>query len=468
MKTRPERLLEGVLFYASSEAFIRVLGLAVSVLVSRHLGLIALGELTVAQNLVQYALVAGDAGLTALGMAEIAKGLELRRVVLPITIAQITLSAAASLVVVGVAAVLSPKVDVVTVVALSPLALAYALNLSYVLQAERRLSTYAAARIGGQIVGTALTASIIYAGGSIAVVAASMCCGPFVAAAIVAKDVWPRLASHTSGDLLRAVRNVSTSIRQGAHYLKNGFLLHVYWSTTVVLLAVLASPTVVAEYAVGFRLALVAASVGQIFAWTWFPRLIRIDHERGHDRAVPEIVTGVIIIAGSVATFAAIATRPILAGLYGSAPGSSALVLQILCIHLPFTYFTALMQVVLLALGHGRRQIRIVGVGTILLIAATLIAIPTVGAVGAALSLLVAEIVMTFLLLRTYGEIIGRSPLIVVTTAVGYLSPLVIAVVATDRAVGLTMALVCGGAILVVEEALWGRIRRFFVALRMA
>jgi PST family polysaccharide transporter len=458
-----EKLLTGLVAYGTSEVVVRGLGLVASALIARRLGLIALGTITVAQNLLQYALVAGDGGLTGFAVRKLSRGDNPRSIVPRVAIAQLVLSLVALGVVLSVALFLRTEVRFAVVAALSPIPILYALNFSYILQAERRLRTFAIARSVGQLVGTSATVAALFAGASLPAVAATLVIGNAITYLIVGIAV----RAAVIGPIPRPFwRTTWSTIRPARAFFGNALLTHYYASTSIFALTLLGSSLEVGRYAVALRLVVINVIVAQMIAWTLFPRFSELHKRGGMPQFFGDVVGGVIPGVIAVAVVTGVAASLILTTLFGSSAGTAAPCLQVLAVYIPLAYFNTLTQVGLLAAGRGRTQVRVMLSGSLLLTLLSVALVPGWGAVGAAVALLIAEAAMATVSVFLYNGLSEGSVSHFVGTCAWYLASVAVPAAATCETLGSGAAIVVGAAGLVAAEAVAGRIRKFLVVAR--
>ncbi len=131
-----------------SEFLSRIFSFSVTFVLARQLGLEALATLALAQSLVAFATVAGDAGLGTSAVRRISRGDDARSVVRETAKAQVAITVLALLVVVPIAAMQTNPL-LVLVLALVPLF--YAASPGYVLQAKLMATGIGVSRILGNL-----------------------------------------------------------------------------------------------------------------------------------------------------------------------------------------------------------------------------------------------------------------------------------------------------------------------------
>lgn len=139
---------DGALLF-SGEIVSKLLAFSVSFVLARQVGLEALAILTLAQSIVAYATVVGDAGLGTDAVRRISNGETAQAVVKQTARVQIVFALLASVVVVPVA---MAQTEISVAVAVSLVPIFYAASVNYVLQGRLDAKNLAVSRVLGNIV----------------------------------------------------------------------------------------------------------------------------------------------------------------------------------------------------------------------------------------------------------------------------------------------------------------------------
>lgn len=373
---------------------IRLLILSVGLVVSRTLGPSALGQLSFAQAIVAYALVITDAGLTMMVLREIVRRpADLGSVVSAATAAQ-ALVAGGSILVLTLGASLLPLPPGTgrLIVAFSPLLLGQALYLSYVLQAKGRMGAVAAVKLIRELVATAVGIGLLVLTDRLVWVAIGAWIGQLVADVVC-------LAIARRVSRLHLVRPRFTDaidlVRRGSPFLAGAILVQVIINLDVVVIGLQRGDRDVGLYSAAYRLAYYAAMVAGVVVTVAFPGLVAAWE---HDR--PEFnrqVTGLIKISALIATplvlAGVIAAPDVVSVLYGPAFTESGSILRILIFLPALAWHNTFAGQALIAAGRQRVFLAVAATSAGVTVVVLLIFVPVAGIVGAAASVMAAELV---------------------------------------------------------------------------
>ena len=428
-----------VISLAFGEAAFRALGFVVSAVVARRLGIDALGALLVAQNVIWYALVVGDAGLSSDGTRRLAGHLEPSApLIAETTAAQVAVSLVATGAV-ALAATLLP-LDAQAkhlLLFLLPVPLLYALNLAYVLQSRHRMRPVAIGRVVGQLAGTAIALIGVIRFKSLASAAIAITIGQMVTdvvLVVIARSEWRPLARPS-------VRSIRNRINSGKNYLYYAIVNHFAYSTPLLATAVLGGISVTGTYGVVNRLLFLLTAPAILIGQVALPRFsadaaISDDGGERLHRDYRQVLgaTLSLVLAGLVPFL--LFPEQILQLLFGSQATRAATALRVALLYIPFAYFNFLSAMTLLARNRAKQQSLISIGAAALLIGSLLVAVPVAGATGTSTALLISEVFMAGLFLSAERVIGARALAALVVTAMPYLLLPAAAAVAVARMVG--------------------------------
>ena len=425
MKSALQGFHRNLISLAAGEATFRALGLVISAVVARRLGVNALGVLLVAQSVVWYALVVGDAGLSVDGTRRLAGRLESPApLIVEITAIQAFVSIVAIAIVAAVASLLPIQLQAKHILLfLLPIPLLYALNLAYVLQSRRRMLPVSIGRVIGQLAATAIALVGVIWFNSLVIVAIAITIGQLLTDAVliaVTKAEWsPVPRPHLSSMLER--------LKHGQSYLLYALVNHFNSSTPLVATALLGGVFVIGTYGVVNRLVLVCVAPVILIAQVTLPRFSAdLVHPGGSGKARLRSSYSIVLGAMFALLFAGLVPlllfpQQILELLFGPQAGRATSTLRVALLFLPFSYFNALSATALLALDRATRQSCIAIAGAAVLVGALVLAVPLAGATGTAAALVISEGFMASLFLRIGRVIEARRVAILVLTVSPYL-----------------------------------------------
>lgn len=401
----PPRLAHWLKDFAAlgaGETVARLATFAVSAIVARELGTVALGALTVGQAIVWYALVVGDAGLSTDALRRLATGdPRPEALIARTTAAQALVSLVATGLVVAVAFLAPLSRDVmVSVAILAALPLLYALNLGYVLQARGQIARYARARSLGQVCGAIVGAIGVYASHSLAAAAVSIVVG---AAAI---DVFVLLSVRRvfQTKLLRAryIHDIVPRLREGRGYLLYALSNHFTSSTPVLATAIIGGPIVVGNYSIAHRLMMLAVAPSLLLATVALPRLTRTEAVAGAAGLrlqTQRIALFVVPVVSAGASFLAIFPRELITLLFGDGAAPAAASTALMSIFIPVGFLSLALTTALLAGGRPIAQFGVTLTGALILVLGVLLLTPRLGARGTVTAMITSETIVCLAML---------------------------------------------------------------------
>lgn len=387
------RLVRGATLLLASEIAVRALGLASMLVVARLLGPAALGQLAIAQAVIAYAGVLGDGGLTTLTQRMMVREpTRAERLVATTTSIQLALSALLVIAVLGASAVL--PVDQTArhlVTVLSPLIVAQALNLFYVLQAREQIGRLAIVRTLGQVATASLSVTLVIVMRSNTWVAVAIWTGALLAdvlcfGALRAGGLRLRLPDWDSGKRL---------IRSSWPYLAISLLSWVVQNFDVLVIGATRSSQEAGEYAAAYRIVLIAVGLSGLVFAVAFPEFVR--RYRDDLRAFSTFLTALIRqstrVGYAMAGLVAVAAPQIVSTLYGTEYRRSGFILALLFLSVPISYCNSLLGQGLLAAGRERSYLGNIAVTAVASIVALLVLVPRGGAAAAVGVVLGGELV---------------------------------------------------------------------------
>jgi O-antigen/teichoic acid export membrane protein len=206
-------------------------------------------------------------------------------------------------------------------------------------------------------------------------------------------------------------------LRESLVYAASAIFGMVYIWVGSVTLAAMAPPTTVGWYGASNRLFATLMFFPTIVATAWLPRLVKA-YEQGPRRlhvAARAPVEMVLIISLPIAAGTALIADDVIRFLYGPAFGPSAIVLMILAASCVPMYFNIIAYQVLVAENRPGIWNRVMIAATVVNVVLNLVAISFFqgkfgnGAIGAALALLVTELLMSAVGVAVLKGVLARS-----------------------------------------------------------
>jgi O-antigen/teichoic acid export membrane protein len=239
----------------------------------------------------------------------------------------------------------------------------------------------------------------------------------FVAAIVVFLDVvWLRRFMRV--DVRVTYLRLRHMLKNSLAYWAFGFFFVIYLWIDAVMLSLMTSSKIVGWYGVPTRLFQTLMFVPMIVSTAWLPRLVSsfeqgADHLRRATRAPLELV---LVLGFPICALTAVAARPAIHLLYGSAYGGAVPVMVILGLCVPPMYVNIILNQVLVAAKRQTVWTWVMAGATIVnpLLNALLITVTQRryhnGAIGAAISLLFTELVIVAVGFRLIGRLVEVRP----------------------------------------------------------
>lgn len=379
------------------------------VALSRLLGPADFGRYAIALAVLAYAGVATDAGLTALTTRRIVETPEATRLLVGGTLLLQVIAAMAvtAAVAVGVVLLTGTAGTGAAVLVGLPILLAQAMNVSYVLLARQAFPALATFRATLQVGTTGLSiGAAALSGGLLLVLCASWM-------AMLLADAC--LLLHLKRTQLRPMRPPSAMLRsmmrQSLPYFGNGMLLQAVANLDVLVLGALAAPSEVGQYAGAYRVTFAFLSVAGVAVGALLPSLITAyAQERDRFQRSLRRLTQLALLS-SLALYAFILTHAsaVMNTVVGPGYQESGTILQVLFLWVPLGWLSTLLGQVLLVTGRQNGVLAVAASTAVVLAAALFFLVPTQGATGAAIAVVVTEVCTAGILLAAARHHYGFS-----------------------------------------------------------
>jgi len=378
----------------------QAIGFIALMVVSRRIGPDNLGAFSFATSLCRFFAIPVNFGISTLAIREIARrpsdATRIAGQVLALRLGLFLVSYAA---LVALAPVIASDALVQTLLPICGLfVLGDVVGLAWGLQGLQRFVAVALISLGGQVVYGALVPLLVDGGPHGAVVYAWLNVVGAMAAAVgswiwfVRKAGWPALP--------RSLRSLGRLWLSAAPIGLSFVMIFVYYSLDSVMLGYLRSTYEVGQYGVGYRL--VAAIIG--FAGLWvtvlFPhaaRLYKLDPVR-LGRQIRSAVTLGTVVALPIGVGGSLVATPLMIGLFGAAFANAGAPFAVLIWSAVVVIVSVNFGNVLMACDGERVFAKGVALGALVNIVLNFALIPFWGAIGAAISTVVTEILVMALM----------------------------------------------------------------------
>lgn len=361
-------------------------------IVARALGPSPLGTLQFVIALFSYVAYVGDPGLTTLGTREFVQSSRPYAIVSTILGARLLLAALATVGVVALSWVLDvPEAERLAVAILASGQLALAVNLKWVLRSQQRSAALAMIEASQAVAFAGLAVLIVHGPDSLIPAAVAVVAGPWVEAvlslafAMGRRWRWPTLT-----------REAFTTVRRALPLGVATFSIAIYYGADTVLLGLYRSTAEVGWYGSAYRLVLPWLQLASIVGWLAMPKIAEMyARERSE---VPQLLSGLsramLLVAMPLAVSTMAFAPHIVTLAFGDSFAESALPLSMLIWSTVTVYGNAPFGFLMLARRQDRRYMLIGIAGAFVNIVTNLVAIPTFGMVGAAMTTLTTELLV--------------------------------------------------------------------------
>ncbi|MBM7459457.1 oligosaccharide flippase family protein [Rhodococcus coprophilus] len=389
------RILRGSFALGFGEAVSKLALFAFTAYFARRVGLTELAHLSVAQSLLMYATVVGDAGLTAHAVRRIAAGDRVRVVVRETSSVQLVLAMIGLAIVVPISC-MNAGVGMTLALVLAPLGAAAAPT--YLLQARGNMSALALGRV---------TSAVVTAGLGIAILSVTPTL--FAAFAYSAGSLAAFLAivwlSH--GSLRLYFTSLTPKIRPDWMYasrwlIVQALVVHAYASCLTIGGSYLLAESEFVILSTALRIQMLLLIPANILQTVLLPLFVR------HEYSILRVFLVTVGASIFVPLVVFISGESILEFVYGGEAGASAPALMVLSLQIPLAYGATVVLTSLVAEGAYGRTTTFYVVALIVQIV-SLIALARGGATSSAISLLISESLFLALLCALRVSRKGRS-----------------------------------------------------------
>jgi O-antigen/teichoic acid export membrane protein len=236
-----------------------------------------------------------------------------------------------------------------------------------------------------------------------------------VAAVVVVLDVY-WLARYLRVDVRTTFREIVSLTKHSMSFLAMGLFFMIYLWIDSVMLSLMTRPEVVGWYGVPTKLFQTLMFLPALLSMAWLPRLVDAFQEapeRLHTAARKPMEL-IAVLSAPICAGTVILARPVIDALYGSAYGKAAPVMIVLGLCIPPMYLNVILCQVLIAANRQRAWTWVMALATIVNPALNVALIRITehrygnGAIGAALSLLVTEVVIVAIGVVMVGRVFDR------------------------------------------------------------
>jgi O-antigen/teichoic acid export membrane protein len=385
----------GAAILASSNLVARACAFLGVILIARVLGTTDFALVLLAQAVTQYLLIVLDFGLTLSGIRTIASDLGLTREVMGAALAtRLVAAIVGTLVIVLVGAIVGADPNMLILILAFALAgVVSSVDLSWVAQAHQSTLLRALVSGGGAFLGLVLLAVFLPFSPVPLTVALAQIIGVAIAvgAGLVVTFRTFGLPMRPRVPLLRTL--IGASIPLGLASL----LAQVYYNVDILLLGLWRPLAEVASYGAAYKLVLALLMLIWTYAGVALPRLTRAS-AIGPVALAAQVHRDLVTVVGwtlPAAILGALFARPVIELLFGSEYIDGAVPLTILLCTVPIAAFRTILLYSFTASGRPWAVPLSSGPGAVVNVILNVMLIPVLGMVGAAVTTLVAEIVVT-------------------------------------------------------------------------
>lgn len=386
-------LARGFVKLSMSEALIRILSVVALIMIARVLGPVALGQFAVAQAVVSYATAFSGAGVKALAQREMVSD-PARAPDWATSAVGVQLTAAALFG--GLIALMSPYLPFESgtqelVVVLSPLLVAQAASVQFVLQTRERFTALAMTRLVTQLAITGASLALLATGHSIFWMAVATWAGTLVGdvAALVFLGRSSRvLLRRPSWSILRQLISGSRS------FLAITVLSLIIANADVIVVGIVRSPAEAGQYAVALRILTILIGISALVISVTFSQMVRLSPNPEALGAFADSAARWLCRFGyACASLIAFSAGDIIDLLFGEQFEAATAPLACLAIALPLGYCNTLLSQGLIAQGAQLTVLRTTAITAIFSLVSLSVVVPTGGITAAAVVVVAGEIV---------------------------------------------------------------------------
>ncbi len=456
-------VVNGFALLAGGQIVGQAIGLAVLALVSRRIGPDALGVYQFSAGIVAYFTVPANFGITTLAIRDAARPRADPRKVAGETLAlQLSLGVAMFVLCVLTAPLIAPDADTRSMVPLCALILLVnAINIEWLLQAWQKAGTVATTRLIGQV-SYGIIMPLVLAGGIEGGRRYAIVNAVGLGISAIAAGWWVKRL--IGGPLIRpALSDVWGRLRRSVPLGWSLVMIQIYYSVSTLLLGYLDSAREVAAFGVANRIPIAITALSTIWVIAMFPFVARgAEEDPERTRADIGKATGLAIsIALPAAVGAAILDERMMTGLFGAEYASSATPFVLLMCSAALIAVSVNFGNALLAFGDERRYAVGVTCGAVLNIAVNAALIPSMGADGAAVATVSAELFVLVFMVSRARRVVGPVQLDVARLRGAVAATLIMAgtLVALGDGVRLPLTVAIGGVVYAVAAFATGALR---------
>jgi O-antigen/teichoic acid export membrane protein len=374
----------------ASQLVSRILAFSVSFVLARNLGLSALAVLALAQSIMAYATVAGDAGLGTEAVRRLSTGENRRRVVKETVSLQVTLTVIALVVILPVS-IWQVGLSLSAALVVTPLAAA--LTCSYVLQSDLDAVNMAVSRVIMNVVTGLSGLALVLMGAALPLVALSY--GVGAVAAMFFTNMKSRVKISRSFQI-PTLKSFSRGPKSFAALVGFTTIVHSYSSLLLIMAAFLAGGSLLVDTSVATRFLLLLVLPAQILGSMLLPRYAKLTTRPNLLRhGLVALCAGIFIATGVSVT-----ANWFVPALLGSDASASVGAVIALAWQVPFSLMSTIYTSYFLGKGEYQKVFGIYAVALLFLIALAVYSC-NFGSVLYVSSLVASEIVFVILLIVT-------------------------------------------------------------------
>lgn len=259
---------DGALLF-SGEIVSKLLAFSVSFVLARQVGLEALAILSLAQSIIAYATVVGDAGLGTDAVRRISNGEVARGVVRQTARVQVVFALLASLVVVPVA---MSQTDPSVAIGVALVPIFYAASANYVLQGRLDAKNLAISRVLGNVVVCAFGMATIFLSFPLGIIAFAYSAGALASMLYVNRTAGVRIVDLMGALPWTALKEMKTKYFALASYT---VIVHAYSSALIIMAQNFGGGSQLVEVALATRVLLLLFIPAQLLGSLLLPRFSR-------------------------------------------------------------------------------------------------------------------------------------------------------------------------------------------------
>ncbi len=185
-------------------------------------------------------------------------------------------------------------------------------------------------------------------------------------------------------------------LKESSWYGMTNVLAQLFYKSDILLLTVFATMTQVGIYAAGYKILDVAYKIPILAVRVFSPPLFKLwkDNRDGYTQIADIFMRFSLASGGGLSIFCLFASHDIISAIFGEQYSDAAIVLQILSASFILKFLANCLQTMLSTMGLHQSRTKYLAIATLIMIVLQFFLIPEYGAIGAAVSVVIADTIL--------------------------------------------------------------------------